>query len=187
MTPQKIRETYLKRRASLCREALFNESAALLAVLENSQLFQDAAQVLSYMPLLHEAEISGVRALCHKKQKHVAYPVTEGDDLQFYEVFPETSFSPGSFKVPEPEKTTPVDWQEGIVLIPGAVFDRNGGRYGYGRGYYDRYCSQHPYLTRIGVCLSVQLYDGNLPLHAGDVRMQFLLTREGIISVYESK
>ncbi|WP_201456472.1 5-formyltetrahydrofolate cyclo-ligase [Chlamydia sp. 17-3921] len=37
------------------------------------------------------------------------------------------------------------------VLVPGLVFDRKKNRLGYGKGFYDRWLSQQPNITSIGI------------------------------------
>ena len=43
-----------------------------------------------------------------------------------------------------------------ICIVPAFMFDKNGYRLGYGKGYYDRYLSRYKGLT-IGIC-----YDENI-------------------------
>ncbi|MEQ8428526.1 MAG: 5-formyltetrahydrofolate cyclo-ligase [Gammaproteobacteria bacterium] len=66
-----------------------------------------------------------------------------------------------------------------LVITPGLGFNRQGGRLGYGRGYYDRWFDQHQVKTRIGVCFELQLVDG-LPLEETDVPLQVLVTEQQV-------
>jgi 5-formyltetrahydrofolate cyclo-ligase len=65
-----------------------------------------------------------------------------------------------------------------IALVPGSVFDRQGGRLGYGGGFYDRFLSQDaPQALRIGLAFSLQLTT-RLSLEPHDQRMDLLVTEE---------
>jgi 5-formyltetrahydrofolate cyclo-ligase len=61
------------------------------------------------------------------------------------------------------------------------AFDKKGNRLGYGAGYYDRFLSLHPHLTRIGIafsCLEVE----EIPADATDAIMDIIVTDTGVIS-----
>jgi 5-formyltetrahydrofolate cyclo-ligase len=67
------------------------------------------------------------------------------------------------------------------VIIPMLAFDRKGNRLGYGAGYYDRFLSSHPHLTRIGIAFSCQEVE-EIPADATDASMDIIVTDNGIIS-----
>lgn len=69
-----------------------------------------------------------------------------------------------------------------LVLVPGAAFDRNGYRIGYGGGYYDRFL---PNLNKkaitIGLAYNLQLID-NVPRGHYDLPVDFILTEKEFIN-----
>lgn len=67
------------------------------------------------------------------------------------------------------------------VIIPMLAFDKKGNRLGYGAGYYDRFLSLHPHLTRIGIAFSCQEVE-EIPADATDAIMDIIVTDTGIIS-----
>lgn len=61
------------------------------------------------------------------------------------------------------------------LLIPGRVFDRNGGRVGRGGGWYDRLlASVPPKWVRIGVCAPEQLADERIVQAPWDQAMDWI-------------
>jgi 5-formyltetrahydrofolate cyclo-ligase len=70
-----------------------------------------------------------------------------------------------------------------IMLVPLLAFDREKYRLGYGEGFYDRYLNK--YLKRfnniltVGIAFSFQKYH-KLPINNKDVKLDFILTEEGI-------
>ena len=50
-----------------------------------------------------------------------------------------------------------------VCITPGSVFDRDGHRLGYGKGYYDRFFSETDISHRIGICFDFQMVDHITP------------------------
>lgn len=70
-----------------------------------------------------------------------------------------------------------------VVLVPGLLFARDGGRLGHGKGYYDKLLSSlhsRPYL--IGATVDRRLVD-RLPMTQHDVWMDALATETGLLEV----
>jgi 5-formyltetrahydrofolate cyclo-ligase len=66
------------------------------------------------------------------------------------------------------------------VIIPGSVFDRCGGRLGYGGGYYDRFLTTDaPGAVRIGLAFELQMVD-RVPVEPHDQLMDFVVTEENL-------
>ena len=73
-----------------------------------------------------------------------------------------------------------------VVLVPGLMFARDGGRLGHGRGYYDTLLASfepRPYL--IGVTVDRRVVD-TLPMTGHDVWMDGLATETGFHAVHTS-
>ena len=68
-----------------------------------------------------------------------------------------------------------------LVIIPGVAFDRQGGRLGYGKGYYDRFLEQTT-AFRLALAFNFQVLE-KVPTEKHDVPMNGILTESGIIEV----
>lgn len=67
----------------------------------------------------------------------------------------------GAFGIREPHDgcpEVPLD-EVGLIVVPGVAFDVDGGRLGYGGGFYDRLLPTLPGARTVGVCFEVQLVD----------------------------
>ena len=63
-----------------------------------------------------------------------------------------------------------------FAIVPGLGFDRNGGRIGYGKGYYDRLLPQLPTdCPKVGLAYDCQLVE-NIPVESHDQRMDVIVT-----------
>jgi 5-formyltetrahydrofolate cyclo-ligase len=67
-----------------------------------------------------------------------------------------------------------------VVIIPMLAFDKRGNRLGYGAGYYDRFLTTHPHLTRIGIAFACQELT-EIPADPTDAGMDMIVTDTGII------
>lgn len=96
----------------------------------------------------------------------------------------EKDLSPGAYGILEPDmKVTSLisPSQIDLVVVPGSVFDRQCGRYGYGGGYFDRFLSiEAPQAIRIGLAFSLQLLP-EIPLRPHDQRMDIIVTENEIL------
>lgn len=87
-----------------------------------------------------------------------------------------------TFRVPEPVGSeipaNPADVTSAIIPMLG--FDRNGGRLGYGAGYYDRFLSQNRHIRTIGIAYSNQEAN-TLPVDDNDIGMDVVVTENGVM------
>ena len=68
------------------------------------------------------------------------------------------------------------------IFIPGLAFSKDGGRLGFGGGWYDRLLARIPDKTiKIGVCWNELLID-SVPMDARDVRVDGILTEAGYLT-----
>lgn len=67
----------------------------------------------------------------------------------------------------------------GFILVPGSKFDRFGGRYGRGGGWFDRLLSEIPIeLFRIGICKSNEFSEAKLKLKDWDQHMDLVIVKD---------
>lgn len=65
--------------------------------------------------------------------------------------------------------------QMDLIIVPGVVFDKKGGRLGRGGGYYDRLLKKTKRVPAIGLCFREQLVK-KVPMKAHDVRVGRVIT-----------
>lgn len=65
--------------------------------------------------------------------------------------------------------------QISALLLPGLAFDRQGGRLGYGQGFFDRTLQSYQGLI-IGIAWDEQIHSQALPLEPHDRRVNILIT-----------
>lgn len=119
-----------------------------------------------------------------KNQRTVVVPIIEKETrtLRLSYLRDTAHLVESTFRVPEPiGNELPARPDEvKAVIVPILAFDRQGHRLGYGAGYYDRFLSAYPRLTRIGLAFSCQQVV-RVPYDENDIRMDFIITEEGVL------
>ena len=68
-----------------------------------------------------------------------------------------------------------------LIILPGVAFDYNGGRVGYGGGYYDRYLeSINKDISKVALIYDFQLLD-KVPCEDHDIRADYIITEKRFI------
>lgn len=99
--------------------------------------------VLTYMPFRTEADVTPVLEYGWTKGIRMVVPRVEKDQKQmaFHAINSYDDLETGIWGIREPKTSLPrlEHIQEiTLILVPGLAFDHQGGRLGYGGGYYDR-------------------------------------------------
>ena len=178
---QQIRSAYKQKRNSMSDKAVTCLSAQIADTVTQWEIYQQAEAVYFYYPLGNEVSLLPVIKDAFYRNKKVAFPKVSGKSMEFYQVFGINELKEGTFHVMEPYITgrQPVYWNQALCFVPGVVFDKSGGRFGYGKGFYDRYFSLHTSCHLIGCAYECQVVE-KLPLEMWDRHMDALVTETGI-------
>ncbi len=129
-------------------------------------------------PLIENLLISG---------RKIALPRTVGDTMTFHLLPSEASaenwqqfLEPGDFGILTPSENAllfdPVTSKTPVLcVLPGLAFDAAGNRLGKGKGFYDRYLSEHPDLITVGYAFDLQVLP-SVPAEAADIRCKTIVT-----------
>lgn len=115
--------------------------------------------------------------------KMIAFPRCNPDGQMTFHLVDEISIlkngERGKFDICEPDISMPTPEFTGntICIVPGLAFTEEGGRLGYGGGYYDRFLSAYPDIRTIAVAYEDVITD-SLPLSEHDVIINKIVTEE---------
>ena len=190
-TKEQIRKKYKKIRDALTVEQVAEHSERICKQLANHVLYQNAKQIGFYYPLGNEVSLLTLVKKAWHDGKMTFFPKVENKDIFFYEITDFSQLEEGYFHVMEPNAKICVEEKKRLcfsekerplILTPGVAFDKNGGRLGYGKGFYDRLFAAHPTWIRFGIAYERQITE-ELFLEEQDQRLQYLVTEQGIWEV----
>lgn len=176
-TPQELRKRHKRLREEMTEEEAGRAGEQICKKILASDWYTACTVLYGYYPLGKEVDCLPVLRQALADGKTVALPRTEEHyRMNFYRITSLEDVTEGNFHVMEPKEACELCMKTtGVVLTPGVVFDGTGGRYGYGKGYYDRYFARYPGLLRIGLAYEHQLEE-TLPLQSTDIRMNWVIT-----------
>lgn len=181
---KEIRKKHLAIRNAMSEPEKHEKSRKICDNLLKSDWYAKTDWIFGYYPLGKEADcLTFLRQALHDG-KHVALPRTGTDcTMEFYEITSFAQTSEGAFHVMEPtvecRRINPMDLydQQIAVLVPGVVFAPTGSRYGYGKGFYDRYFARYAKIKRFALAYENQLVS-ELETLDTDVKMDRIYTEE---------
>lgn len=187
-----LRKKMLRRRSGLSPLDRESASRKIAGHLERLSLFRQAGGVHCFIGLPGEVDSGPIFTLCQALGKRTFVPIqVPGEQrLEVAAWEPGDPLVPAHFSVLEPPPGgnfsgdgTPVKRSAiDLVLAPGLAFDEQGGRLGYGRGYYDGFLAAmaeegfHPVV--IGLAFSFQLVE-RVPIGPRDFPVNGVLTETG--------
>jgi 5-formyltetrahydrofolate cyclo-ligase len=174
-----LRAVMEQRRRMLSAKEVSEQSAQVIAQIEQMSAFREAQTVMMYYPVHNEVDL---RPLLTKYagEKTFLLPVTHRRSMEVRPYDGEDMMRKGRLGVPEPQTPTyegPID----LILVPGVVFDQHRHRIGRGGGYYDKFLAKHLSAKKIGICYAFQLKKHDIPHLWSDLKMDRVVTPQSTI------
>jgi 5-formyltetrahydrofolate cyclo-ligase len=150
--------------------------------------YRVATIILGYMAFDKEVLTDGLLRQAIAAGKQVALPLVQAaqQQLALYAIRDiERDVAPGFRGILEPQRrrTSPVDVEAvELAIVPGVAFDFQGGRLGFGAGFYDRLLSRFPPgIPKIGLAFDFQITP-RLPRQWHDIALDAIVTESRVIS-----
>jgi len=179
------------------RDFLSKKERGLLSGKIEKQLFalkefKKAKTVMFYVTHRSEADTSEMIKHCLRIGKNVVVPKVvpgkHGEMLAVQISCLKKDLERGSYGVFEPKlerckvmRGKAVD----LVIVPGLVFDEEGYRVGYGKGYYDRWLKSFKLRKRIGLAFDFQLIE-EVPRTKSDIPLGCIVTDERVVKTVQN-
>lgn len=188
----RTKKALLRREISEKREALSTENIEEKSERIANNVLKSGAYINSdlvriYAPYKSEVITWKIMEDALKNGKKVAFPkckMIDGEpSLEFYAITDKNQLSCGYSGILEPDtdnaQLEQVTEDNGICIVPGVVFDKEGYRIGYGKGFYDRFIAAFEHITYIGVAFDIQVVD-KISAEQFDAQIDKLITEDNI-------
>lgn len=150
--------------------------------------------VSCYVSFGDEPDTSPLIERCLSRGDRVLVPKIGAErSLSLHELSGETDLVPGTWGIREPAEHT-VRWPEAryneidVMIIPGLAFDLDGGRIGFGAGYYDRLIDRimsgpngNSRVILAALALKDLIISEKIPMEAHDFKLAVLFAPDGPI------
>ncbi|QPJ60589.1 MAG: 5-formyltetrahydrofolate cyclo-ligase [Candidatus Nitronauta litoralis] len=176
----KIRQQMSCLRKGLLPEDIEKKSGEIARKTVQLNMFRAAKTVMVYRALPDEVQTEEIIALARRIGKQVCIPyVLKGHNKLGVARWPNETegwvAGPFGIQQPEPARFISPDVLD-LVLAPGLAFDCNGGRLGYGKGYFDQlFTSTRPDCLRLGLAFDFQVID-DVPMDTNDQALNGVIT-----------
>ncbi|MFD2114832.1 5-formyltetrahydrofolate cyclo-ligase [Paenibacillus yanchengensis] len=154
---------------------------------------QTYTSILVYSALPLELNLTGTITWCWRNAINVYMPKTNPSEHTFtiYEVGSLDELQSGAMGIQEPylQQRLANNVIPDVIIVPGVAFDRQGGRLGYGAGYYDRWIAANGQKHKpviIGAAFEQQLVS-HIPMEEHDFPMDMLVTEYKLYHLQSEK
>ncbi|MBR4027055.1 MAG: 5-formyltetrahydrofolate cyclo-ligase [Lachnospiraceae bacterium] len=194
-TKKELRKEVLKIRDALSLLERKEKSQEITKKVTSFSSFCNSDKVLLFASYKSEVETKQMIEQAFVMGKHVYLPKVKGEIMEFYRVFPDMKLKDGYFGIQEPKedislKLIPQKEENIFVLLPGAVFDEEGGRIGYGKGFYDKFLQEleqqvhRNNICKMAVAFECQIVEkGRIIREEHDILPNVIVTEERMIKI----
>ncbi len=177
-----LRSQYKKKRLSLTNEEVDYLSQRVSIQLEKLDIWKlQNYHIFISIEKYNELDTSLIIDKLKSNQKNIIVPKISNNELSHFQINEKTEFSLNKYGIREPNngnyfKIKNLD----VIFIPLLVFDIEGHRVGYGKGYYDRFLKlTNSNTLKIGLSLFDPIYKIE-DINISDIKLNYCITPTNI-------
>lgn len=179
-----VRKSCFNQRAALRMEERKQKSVVIQKKVQDLPEFQQAKTVMVFLNFRDEVETTALAeaTIAHGKRLVLPRCAPQGILLPIEVRDLTVDIEPGLWGIREPKLSNKeVEPSEiDLIIVPGAGFDLQGNRLGYGGGYYDRFFTLlNPSIPRIALGFECQVIE-LVPVDKHDTKMTMLITENEV-------
>lgn len=149
--------------------------------------YASAKTVMFYIDVRTEVRTRNDLQKALESGKKIVVPYCVDGELELFHLEKMDELEVGMYKILEPRadlrtveaKKVAVEELD-LIMVPGVAFDRQGGRTGHGKGYYDKLLEHaKPTTPLVGVAFECQLFP-EIPMQEHDIFMDKIVTETAV-------
>ena len=179
-----LRQRSAALRADVTPAQKTSDDAALCAHIIAHPAFLQADLILTYFGVRGEPDLSPLLLEAKRRGIPVAFPRCVEKELFFHTVSGVNDLVADRFGIPAPPADAPLAQitSKTLCLLPGLAAGRDGGRLGYGGGFYDRFLATFGGITLFPIY--ERLLFPTLPTDRFDRKADHIITEKGVIAIH---
>ena len=182
-----FRKDSIEIRAGISEKDL--KSQAVYSNLLLCRYYIEADKVFIYASSENEVCTNEICKHAEENGKRTAFPVCtdKNGNMEFY-FESRSNLKKGMYGISEPDTDSAEKAffdEKTLCIVPGVAFDKNGGRVGYGKGYYDRFLSNFTGKS-IGLCFEECFFKA-VPTDKHDKNVNCVITDKKIYFTAEEE
>jgi len=184
------RKAAIRKQAHENRRAQADKDAVSVSIVDRFMKLPEyaAAQtVMFYVDVRDEARTRHALPEALTTGKRIVVPYCVDGELELFWLESMDELELGMYRILEPKaelrtvaskKLQPEDLD--LIMVPGVAFDRQGGRTGHGKGYYDKLLEHaKPQTPLAALAFECQLFD-EIPMDSHDIYMDKVVTESAV-------
>jgi 5-formyltetrahydrofolate cyclo-ligase len=149
--------------------------------------YAQASTVMFYVDVRDEVRTRHALPEALQGDKRIVIPYCVDGELELFHLESMEELDVGMYKILEPKaelrsvaakRLLPADLD--LIMVPGVAFDRQGGRTGHGKGYYDKLLEHARHDSPlVALAFECQMFP-EIPCEAHDISMDKVVTEEAV-------
>lgn len=183
-----IRKSVIEKRNSITIDIKKELDERILKKLIDNKSYKDSLVLFTFVSFGSEVDTHKIISYALNDGKIVYVPKIKSKDkgIEIFRINTLCDLKPGYFNILEPLENCPAGNINDIdlILMPGIAFDRNGGRIGYGAGFYDRFLTNiNSDVPKLALAYQFQVLD-EVPITEFDVKIDGIISNKELITVF---
>ena len=177
---RELRKHILTLRDNLSLDTRKQYDKEIFSKLINKDCYKDCKCIFIFVSYKSEIDTHSIikKALEDKKVVCVPKVISKQEGMKAVQITDFNQLKPGCQGILEPvDFKCEVDVKKiDLVIMPGVAFDLNGGRIGYGGGFYDRFLVDvRKEVPKVALAYDIQIVD-KVPMNELDMRVDDIIT-----------
>lgn len=185
---KELREKYVEMRKNMPREQKEAFDTKIRDRIIASITYRHSNEILLYASMENEIDTWKLFETAVNAGKKVAFPRTFQDNtMKYYYCSSKDDLEKRENGIYEPKEGLAeyVPTNLSLCIVPAVVFDKEGYRIGYGKGFYDRFLSDFPGV-KLGLVYSNMILP-RVPRGRFDRHVDVIFTERGVVAVNATK